>query len=454
MSTEPRLWTLPLRRWLVLALAVVFFVPVLATAVVVFHVLGNPGNGTAAVVERLREGVSRWEDPQWQAEVGEDLAAQGVDVVLLVDGREVYRSTAEPLAETGGDRRARLVQRLVVPGVQPPHTAYVYGRYTGQGWGPPQDGAPYWLMPVVGLTALLAALGGIGWFLGRTVVKPLAAASEAARQVAAGNLDVDLPASRVREVAELKTAFESMSGGLRASLEQQAQMEQQRRFFIGAVAHDLRTPLFALRGYLEGMERGLADTPAKRAQYVASAQEKAAALERLIADLFDYTRLEYLEQAPNREPLDLAALLRRLADGLRPQAEAKGVALAFAAPEEPCMVDGDAHLLGRAAENLLDNALRFTPGGGSVQVECRAEPDRVTFSVADTGPGIPARDLPNLFTPLYRGETSRNRRTGGAGLGLAIARRILRAHGGDLTARNRGTGGAVFTGWLPRPGGG
>ena len=115
------------------------------------------------------------------------------------------------------------------------------------------------------------------------------------------------------------------------------------------------------------------------------------------------------------------------------------------------MIEGDAHLLARVVENLLDNALRHTPSGGEVTVRWRADAGRMTFTVADTGPGIAARDLPHLFDPLYRGEASRNRETGGAGLGLAIARRILRAHGGDLVAANRDDEGAEFTGWLPLP---
>jgi len=138
-------------------------------------------------------------------------------------------------------------------------------------------------------------------------------------------------------------------------------------------------------------------------------------------------------------------------EGFRPQADTKGVQLTLALPSEPCWVTGDSHLLTRALTNLLDNALRYTPSGGQVRVTCRTEPSGVIFTVADTGPGIPAHDLPNLFAPLYRGETSRNRRTGGAGLGLTIARRILLAHGGDLSAANSQAGGAVFTGRLPRP---
>jgi signal transduction histidine kinase len=264
-----------------------------------------------------------------------------------------------------------------------------------------------------------------------------------------------LPPSQVREVADVREAFETMGTGLRDSLRRQAELEEERRFFIGAIAHDLRTPLFALRGYLEGFDQGLAASPEKAAAYVAVCRQKADQLDRLVADLFAYTRAEYLEQRPEGtlqpEPLELGAILRRAVEGARARAGAKGITLQISGPRQACLAVGDEHLLERAVENLLDNALRHTPAGGTIAVGWRHERDRVVFTVADTGPGIAPQDLPHVFDPLYRGDSSRNRQTGGAGLGLAIARRALRAHGGDLVAANRAgvpAQGAEFTGWL------
>lgn len=447
MTAKVPVRTLPIRRWLALALAAIFVVPVLVSGFITFHLAATPQNTQEMVARILGDGVASWNDPAWQATTRTRLAAEGIDFVLIEDGREIYRSVADPAAGSQGWGDGRVVQELSFPGGGHQLTAYIY---TDGSWGPWQRGQSWLLFPIVGFTTLLLTLSGVAWFLGRTVVRPLAATSRAARQVADGDLDIALPSSRVREVAEVSTAFDAMGAALRDSLRQQAEMEQERRLFIGAVVHDLRTPLFALRGSLEGLEQGVADTPEKRARYIGIAQEKAAALERLVTDLFDFTRLEYLEQTPNPEPLDLRALLQRLIEALQPRAEAKGVALVLTCPPGPYVVDGDSHLLTRAAENLLDNALRHTPSGGSVRVTCHAGPDTVGFSVSDTGPGIPAHDLPHLFQPLYRGETSRSRRTGGAGLGLTIARRVVLAHGGDLTARNGDGGGAIFTATLPR----
>ena len=305
------------------------------------------------------------------------------------------------------------------------------------------------LAVVVGVLAVALALLFVHWQMGRYVVKPLEALSAAARRIAGGNLDFALPESRVREVADVCEAFEAMGTGLRDSLRRQAELEEERRFFIGAIAHDLRTPLFALRGYLEGLDQGLAASPEKAAAYVAVCRQKADQLDRLVADLFAYTRAEYLEQTMQSESLELGALLRRAVEGARARARHKGVRLTIDGTAEECSVQGDEHLLERAVENLLDNALRHTPEGGAIEVRWRCEAGRVVFSMADTGPGIPQCDMPHLFDPLFRGETSRNRQTGGAGLGLAIARRALLASGGDLAARNRSEGGAEFTGWLP-----
>jgi signal transduction histidine kinase len=273
--------------------------------------------------------------------------------------------------------------------------------------------------------------------------------NRAAEGIAGGDLDVHLPSSPVREIAEVSAALEGMSKALSDSLAKQNALEEDRRLVISAVAHDLRTPLFMLRGYLKGLETGVAATPEKIAHYVHSSLARADALERLIADLFAFTRLEYLEQEPERAPLELGALLRSTSDGARPLAADKQIEIVLDGPDEPCLLLGDEHLLGRAVANLLDNALRHTPERGQISIHWGRKGETLTFSVADTGPGIAEHDLPHLFTPLYRAESSRNRQTGGAGLGLTIARRILRAHGGDLTASNSPERGAIFTGTLP-----
>lgn len=307
---------------------------------------------------------------------------------------------------------------------------------------PNQETLAVVLIPLVTLILVMATAA---WLTGRTVLHPLSQMRTAARQIADGDLDVTLPAPQLYEVAEVANAFDAMSAALRTSIERQAGAEQQRSLLINAVAHDLRSPIYSLRGHLQGLERGIADTPEAVLRYIQICQQQADALERLVADLFAYTRMEYLEESAAREPVELGDLLSQSVEYVRPQAEAKGIVLDICPAFEVCPLQGDAHLLARAISNLLDNALRHTPTGGRVCVHWKRTARGCSFAVEDTGPGFHPEDLPHVFEPLYRGDSSRNRATGGAGLGLAIARRIIRAHGGNLAAANASTGGAIVT---------
>lgn len=286
-------------------------------------------------------------------------------------------------------------------------------------------------------------------FVGWAMLKPLRAMSAAAGKVGKHDLDFSLPTSRVREVNEALIAFTAMSEELRAALARQAELEQERQFYISAIAHDLNSPIFALRGYLEGLESGVAATPERAQRYIKVCQAKVSELEHLTADLSAYTQIERLEQTIRRESFDLGALLRDTVDGIQPQASAKGLTATLAPSAGDCACVGDPRLLSRAITNLLENAVRYTPAGGKISVAWSAEGGQWRLTIADSGPGIAPEDLPHIFAPFYRSEASRNRATGGTGLGLAIAQRIFRAHGGDLTAANSPDGGAIFTATAP-----
>lgn len=435
--------TMPLRRWLAIAFVAIVF-SFFITLIAVYGVLDQgehfdaPGEKLHWARDLAQAHLTVWNDPAWQADVAAEFADRKVEGTFLVDGSLVFRAPEQP-TRTGGQM---LQFSTVVDGV----------RYDAQFLTKTMDGPPpviKYVLPIA-FGSLIAAITGVAIFLRRTVLDPLAATSAAAGRIAVGELDVELPGSRVREVSDVNTAFVGMGAALRNSLEQQAKLEEERRLFIGAIAHDLRTPLFSLRGSLEGLATGIADTPEKQERYLSMAREKADNLERLIADLFDFTRLEYLEQAPHREPLDLNEVVRRIGDGMVARAEAKEIRLLFAPAPGSLPIEADRHMLTRSIENVLDNALRHTPAGGSITLQTGKRGGQMWFSITDTGPGIAPADLPHIFTPLYRSETSRNRRTGGAGLGLAIARNMLRAHGGDLTAQNGELGGAVFEGTLSR----
>jgi signal transduction histidine kinase len=287
-----------------------------------------------------------------------------------------------------------------------------------------------------GLLALaLAVLAGVV-LLRRWVVAPLARLAADAERIAGGELDVGPVSSRTREVAEVGAALRGMAEGLRGALAEQHAAEKQRRFLLSAIAHDLRTPLFTLRGSLEAIDHGIGD-----ADHLRRARDKATLLDRLVGDLFTFSRLEYAEPELAHDALDPVALAHEAADTVDPR-------IRVVAAATPMALDGDRAALLRVLVNLLDNAVRHARS--EVELRVRAEEDDVLFEVRDDGPGIAAGDLPQLFEPLFRADRTRNSATGGAGLGLAIVQRLTAAHGGSAHAANRPDGGALFVVRIPR----
>jgi signal transduction histidine kinase len=440
---------LGIRQYMIVGMLTFFILPALAYGATdlfdrrVLHPQQTQQQDAAlrAAQQEITGSADRWRDPAWQASIQDRLDTLGAGVVIRdPSGSDIFRAgQAGSRDHPGWWSGVHLSQQTMV---------VANGQAVGAVdlFAPQRDDG---LARAAATIALVLAILHAGWQMRRSIVRPLEAMGRAARRIAGGNLDFVLPQSRVKEIAAVRAAFQAMGDGLRASIGQQAALEEERRFFVGAIAHDLRTPLFTLRGSLVGLEQGLATSPEKAARYVAVCRQKADQLDRLVDDLFAYTKAEYLEQTLRHERLELGAIFARAVDDVQPQARSKGVAVEREGPDDCPVLAGDAHLLTRAVENLLDNALRHTPTGGTITVRWQTEADRIAFTIADTGPGIAAHDLPHLFEPLYRGEASRNRETGGAGLGLTIARRILRAHGGDLVAANGAAGGAEFTGWLP-----
>jgi signal transduction histidine kinase len=295
-------------------------------------------------------------------------------------------------------------------------------------WVQPESEATRWAIALTaGVAALVAALVAIVVCLRRWVLAPLAQLAADAERIAGGELDVRPTPTRAREVAQVGEAMAGMAGALEGALGASAAAERDRRFLVTAIAHDLRTPLFTLRGSLEALERGIGD-----GRYLGLAQDRAADLDRLIDDLFRFSRLEL---APEFDDVDVGALVRRAAETVDGTVAVAG---------DGGLVRGDPEALRRAVTNLLDNAVRH---GTRVAVTTARSNGTVTVDVVDDGPGFAAEDLPHVFEPLFRGDRAR----GGshAGLGLAIARRLVQAHGGEVRAANDPGGGARLTVELP-----
>jgi signal transduction histidine kinase len=234
-----------------------------------------------------------------------------------------------------------------------------------------------------------------------------------------------------------------MDESLHAAAERDLRREEDRRFLISAIAHDLRTPIFLLRGRLEALTRGVGDAQLN----LRRAEAGGRLLDQLVGDLFAFSTLEYRGARPSRDSVDLADLFRQTAVGFGARAAEKDVAIRADGPEVTTLADEQ--FLSRVVSNLLDNAVRHAPAGGDVELRWACSNGSVGFTVWNSGDPIPPEDLPRLFEPMFRGDASRNTETGGAGLGLAIARHLIEAHGGTLVAENPAVGGALFAATLP-----
>jgi signal transduction histidine kinase len=307
---------------------------------------------------------------------------------------------------------------------------------------PPSRTTPALVGLVTGVIVFLALLALAVWLAGRWMVAPLAGLSAQVDKVAGGDLAIAVPPSRIGEVANIAQAIEGMAAALGESAERRAEADDARRFLVTGIAHDLRTPLFALRGHLQAIRSHLGDP----AVHLARAEARADALERLIENLFAYTRDDYAQPALQIENVAIADVIQESAAGLDHAARVGDNALVLEG-DRAIAVNVDRDRVKRALTNILDNALRYSPAGSPIHVEWSAvDNSTVHIVVRDHGPGIDPELLPHIFDPGIRGSPP----TGGAGLGLAIARRLLEQQDATLTARNQPDGGAEVCVALPR----
>ena len=222
-------------------------------------------------------------------------------------------------------------------------------------------------------------------------------------------------------------------------------VEAMRRDFVTDASHELKTPAAAIRAAAETVERAVDEDPAAAVKFATQLRRDAVRLSRIVSDLLDLSRLE--SEHPDLEPVRLDRVVADEMKRMKAQAVESGVALRWEG--DPVTVSGSTKDLALLARNLLENAVRYTPKGGRVSVEVRGDNGSVTFSVADTGIGIPSRDLPRIFERFYRVDRARSRDTGGTGLGLSIARHVVERHGGQIQAESELGQGSRFVVTLP-----
>ncbi|MGQ9490098.1 MAG: sensor histidine kinase [Anaerolineae bacterium] len=356
---------------------------------------------------------------------------------------------ADPLGTIVAASDRRLIGRTVDPKWPPPSATIrmdgtVVGLlYIGSAGDLPAEQTAF--LRAVNRSLLLGALIAglvavvVTFATSSRILRPVERLTEAARRMEKGDLSARVDIEAEDEIGQLAHAFNAMANSL-------AQQEQLRRNMVGDVAHELRTPLTNLRGYLEAVRDGLL---APDAALVENLYEETMLLSRLVADLQELAQAEAGQLKLLRAATALSGIIELAVAMFRPQAEAKGLTLEVALPDNLPLVDVDRERIGQVLRNLLTNALAYTPAGGQIVVTAEARRTEVLVAVQDTGTGIPAEHLPYVFDRFYRADRARARQTGGAGLGLAIVKQLIQAHGGTVAVQSTPGQGSTFTFTLP-----
>jgi signal transduction histidine kinase len=289
-----------------------------------------------------------------------------------------------------------------------------------------------------GLIAIVVALI-LTFVLSRRILSPVKALTQAARRLGKGDFSQRVGVDEKGEVGELAESFNTMASDLEHN-------EQLRRNMVADIAHELRTPLSNLNGYLEAIRDGVVKP---NPDTIRSLSEEGATLSRLVDDLQELSLADAGELKLVYQPEDISTLINESVAAVRTKAAAKNITMSAELQAELPQANIDSHRIKQVLNNLLENAIAHTGRQGSVTVTARRQVKDITVSVADTGEGISAQDLPNIFERFYRADKSRARSTGGSGLGLTIARRLVEAHGGRIWAESQPGQGSTFFFTLP-----
>lgn len=292
------------------------------------------------------------------------------------------------------------------------------------------------LLGVASLLIVIALTNGIlTFFMSRSLVRPLYALRSAADRIKDGDLERQVNLKRKDELGKLGEAFEAMRVRLSESIRLQLQYEDNRKELIASISHDLKTPITGIKACVEGIQDGIADTGPKRDKYIGMIAKKANEMDRLIDELFLFSKLDLNRLPFQLEPTDLGAYLHDCAEELRADPRMAGIAVRYAGAAEQTLVLADREKLRRVVMNIVENSLKYMDKPHKeLAISWSVGEREATAVIADNGAGIAPEALPHIFDHFYRAEFSRNTDTGGSGLGLAIVKQIVEGQGGRVWA--------------------
>ncbi|MGN0351385.1 MAG: sensor histidine kinase [Roseburia sp.] len=300
------------------------------------------------------------------------------------------------------------------------------------------------LISVVLILVLTAAMLTI-WIY-RSLITPVKKLQVATQNIKEGNLDFTLEENSDDEIGELCRNFEEMRQRLKDNVEEKVSNEKENRTLISNIAHDLKTPITAIKGYAEGLMDGVADTPEKREKYIRTIFNKANEMDTLINELTLYSKIDTNRIPYNFAKLNVSEYFEDCVEEIGLDLEAKNIGLAyFNYADEDTVIIADPEQLRRVINNIIGNSVKYLDKQkGLINIRIKDVGDFIQIEIEDNGRGIAAKDLPYVFDRFYRADASRNSATGGSGIGLSIVKKIIEDHGGKIWATSKESIGTVM----------
>lgn len=285
---------------------------------------------------------------------------------------------------------------------------------------------------------LIATNGTLTFIVARSIIKPLYKLKASANEIKEGNLDFEINISSKDEIGEVCIAFEEMRARLKKSIEVQLQYEENRKELISNISHDLKTPITAIKGYVEGIRDGVADTPEKMSKYINTIYTKAGDVDKLIDELFLYSKLDLHRFPFSFTSVNVYQYIDDCIEELYFHLLEKNITINHRSTyRSPLYIIADVQQLKRVFINVIENAVKYMDKeSGEINIIIKQDEYSVIIEINDNGQGIPKEALPHIFDRFYRADPARNIATGGSGLGLSIAKKIIEEHGGVISANS------------------
>lgn len=296
-----------------------------------------------------------------------------------------------------------------------------------------------WEMLLAGIMIIVFTDAILMMWVYRSVISPLGRLQVATKNIRDGNLDFALEIEEDDEIGQLCQDFEEMRMRLKESAEEKVQYDKENKELISNISHDLKTPITAIKGYVEGIIDGVASSPEKLDRYIRTVYNKANDMDKLIDELTFYSKIDTNKIPYTFSKLSVSNYFRDCVDEVGLEMEARSIELGyFNYVDEDVVIIADAEQLRRVINNIISNSVKYMDKkSGIINIRIKDVGDFIQVGIEDNGKGIPAKDLPNIFDRFYRTDSSRNSSKGGSGIGLSIVKKIVEDHGGRIWASSK-----------------